>query len=615
MSKKDKKQNDDLYHKKFSLFSNVKYLLGEMKEHSKSLFVFFPIAFFVLALNRYIWSFLSKFIIDLVTNNGSVKSLLILIGIFSALILFIFFMQTFYYNKTWSKFIFLRIKILMKMNFKMMTMPFEYYENPKILDCAQKALNATSSNNDGIEGMTRQMFNFVQQLGAVICGLILLGTMNIWIVVGMTLLAFINFFISNNANRYNKKTIWDKLSTFWRKNNYMNFSLADFSFAKDIRMYGIRNFLTQKFQKIQNERYEAEKRNAKFWFWISFATTILWILSQIGVYAYLIYRIFNHSLTIGNFTLYLASSITFFDCISAMLNSVTTLLKTSREVDDFRSFMNLVNSETQSSGSLKVPTFDSYTFEFKNVSFKYPGEENYALKNLNITLNAGERLAVVGLNGAGKTTFIKLLLRLYEPTEGKIFLNGMEISQFDKDSYYEIFSPVFQEVNLFAFSLLENVSMCELENTNEENAKSCLKKAGLEEKLKSLPKGINTQMLKIIYDDGVELSGGEKQKLALARALYKNSPVVVLDEPTASLDALAESKLYQDFNDLIGGKTSVYISHRLSSTKFCDKIAFFKDGTLCEYGTHNSLMKKKGDYAQMFKVQSQYYVENEKSEN
>lgn len=615
MSKKNKKKNDDLYHKKFGLFSNVKYLLVEMKRNLKSLFVYFPIAFFVLAANRYVWSFISKFIIDLVTNNGSVKNLLILIGIFSVLILFIFFMQSFYYNNTWTKFIVFRMKIIIKKNFKIMTMPFEYFENPKVLDCGQKAGTAVSSNDAGIEGMTRELFNFIQQLGAVICGLILLGTMNVWIVVGMTVLAFVNFFISNNANRYNKKTVWDKLSTFWRKNFYMNHALADFSFAKDIRMYGIRNFLNEKFKKIQNERYEAEKRNAKFWFWISFATTILWIFSQIGVYAYLIYRIVNHSLTIGNFTLYLASSITFFECISAMLNSVTTLLKKSREVDDFRSFMDLLNSENHNSGSLKVPNFDSYSFEFKDVSFKYPSEEKYALKNLNITLNAGERLAVVGLNGAGKTTFIKLLLRLYEPTEGKIFLNGMDISQFDKESYYEIFSPVFQEVNLFAFSLAENVSMNELENTNEENVKSCLKKAGLEEKVESLPKGINTQMLKIIYDDGVELSGGEKQKLALSRALYKNSPVVVLDEPTAALDALAESKLYQDFSDLIGGKTSVYISHRLSSTKFCDKVAFFKDGTLCEYGTHNSLMKKKGDYAQMFKVQSQYYIENEKSEN
>lgn len=611
MSKKDKKQNDDLYHKKFGLFNNVEYLLGEIKEHSKVLFIFFPIAFFVLALNRYIWSFLSKFIIDLVTKEGSVKSLLILIGVFSLLTLFIFLMQSFYYNKTWPNFILFRMKILMKKNYKVMTMPFEYYENPKILDCHQKALMAVSSNDSGIEGMTRELFYFVQQLGAVICGLILLGTMNILIVIGMSILAFTNFLITNNANRYNKKAIWDKLSTFWRKDSYMNFALADFSFAKDIRMYGIRKFLTQKFKKIQNERYQAEVQNARFWFWISFATTILWHLSQIGVYAYLIYRVVNHSLTIGNFSLYLASSFTFFGCISEMLNSVTTLLKKSREVDDFRSFMNLVNVENDSSGTLKVPVFDSYKFEFKNVSFKYPGEENYALKNLNITLNAGERLAVVGLNGAGKTTFIKLLLRLYEPTDGKIFLNGMDISQFDKESYYEIFSPVFQEVNLFAFSLSENVSMRELENTNEQNVKLCLQKAGLEEKVKSLSKGINTQILKIIYDDGIELSGGEKQKLALARALYKNSPVVVLDEPTAALDALAECKLYQDFNDLIGGKTSVYISHRLSSTKFCDKIAFFKDGKLCEYGTHNSLMKKKGDYAQMFKVQSQYYVENE----
>ncbi|MBR4179455.1 MAG: ABC transporter ATP-binding protein, partial [Treponema sp.] len=222
---------------------------------------------------------------------------------------------------------------------------------------------------------------------------------------------------------------------------------------------------------------------------------------------------------------------------------------------------------------------------------------------------AGERLAVVGLNGAGKTTFIKLLMRLYEPTEGAIFLNGQDIRSWDLKSYFAIIAPVFQDVNLFAMTYKENVSMNELENTDDELVKKCTEDAGLGEKIRDLKDGIDTQLLKVIYDDGIDMSGGEKQKLALARALYKNAPVVVLDEPTAALDALAESKLYQDFDKLIYGKTAIYISHRLSSTQFCNNVAMFKDGQLIEYGTHDSLMKKKGEYANMYKVQAQYYVE------
>lgn len=609
MQKKSKIQ-DDSYHKTFGVFSNIKYILKQISINEKSLLKIFPITFFTYAFLRYVYSFFQKFLIDLVTNEGSVKDLGIFIGVFFVLLLVFYFLQTIHNNHLWYKLIIFRFKLIIKKNFKILTMPFENFESPKILDCIEKAGTAVNSNNNGIEGMTHQLFLFVQELGIVIFGLILLGTMNIWIVSGMLVLAVINFLISNKANKYTKTQIWDKLSRFWRKLFYVNHSVVDFSFAKDIRMYGLRSFLSNKLKNLHKERYAAQVRNSRIWFWISIFSSILWFFSQLGVYAYLIYKVFTHSFSIGNFTLYLSSSMTFFESISSLLNCVSELLQRSREVDDFRSFMEFEDEKLKDSNSLPIPNFDSYKFEFKNVSFKYPFSEKYALKNLNITLNAGERLAVVGLNGAGKTTFIKLLLRLYEQTEGKILLNGNDISLYDKDSYYKIFSPVFQEVNLFAFSLAENVSMSEKEIIDRKKVQENLEKAGLKEKLKSLKDGIDTQILKIIYDDGVDFSGGEKQKLALARALYKNAPVVILDEPTAALDAIAESKLYENFDKLIGGKTSVYISHRLSSTKFCDKVAFFKDGKLSEYGTHDSLMKKNGDYAKMFHTQSQYYEEN-----
>ena len=257
----------------------------------------------------------------------------------------------------------------------------------------------------------------------------------------------------------------------------------------------------------------------------------------------------------------------------------------------------------------------------------------------------------VGLNGAGKTSFIKLLLRLYNPTEGRILLNGVDVQTYDRDSYFSVFSPLFQDVSLFAFPLAENVSMKTPEETDKDKAAGYLNDAGMGEKVASLKDGIDTQLLKIVYDDGVDLSGGEeleeacknanihdfimstekgyesevgvngfklsggeKQKLALARALYKDSPVVVLDEPTAALDAIAEGKLYNDFSRLIAGKTSVFISHRLSSTQFCSNVAMFKDGKMIEYGNHKSLLALNGEYANMWRIQSQYYVEEEKNE-
>ena len=236
------------------------------------------------------------------------------------------------------------------------------------------------------------------------------------------------------------------------------------------------------------------------------------------------------------------------------------------------------------------------------------------MKNINIRIGAHEKLAVVGLNGAGKTTFVKLLLKLYKPTSGKIYINGIDINTIDTKKYYKLFAPVFQDMECYAFSLAENISMkCE-DETDKQYAKECLMKAGLGEKLNTLELGMDTPMLKVLTDDGLELSGGEKQKLALARAIYKNAPMVVLDEPTAALDAMAESKMYEQFDAIIDGKLAIYISHRLASTRFCDNIALFENGEMTEYGTHSTLLEQNGRYAEMFQMQSQYYKEGTKYE-
>jgi len=609
------------YHVEFGLFSNLAYVIRAMKKFSKILLIMLPAGFLINTVQRYLWSFVTKYIIDLITTEGTVQKLALVIAVSSLLMLLLFLSQTVYYNKQWVQCIVVRMKLILEKNVLMMTMPFQNTEDPDILDCCQKAENAINGNQQGIEGMEHEIIKFFEQLGVVVIGLFILGTMNIWIILGMLILAIINFLIQNQANKWCKINVWDQLSLWWRKRWYMNIALGDFSFAKDVRMYGLRKWLTTKFRELNKERYYYQQINNKVWFWAGMANHFLWLIAQAGVYAYLIYRIYNKSLTIGNFSLYLTSAFTFFECVSSILGTLRQMMQRSREVDDFRSFMenekvcpHLQKNTSAEKSDVQVPVSDKYEFEFKNVSFKYPRSENYALKNLNIIVKAGERLAVVGLNGAGKSTFIKLLLRLYEPTEGTILLNGVDISTYNLDSYFTLFAPVFQEVNLFAFSLAENISMQSMENTDRAKVEKYVQDSGLDEKTKKLEKGIDTQLLKVIYDDGIDLSGGQKQKLALSRALYKDSPVVVLDEPTAALDAIAESKLYADFDKLIGGKTSIYISHRLSSTKFCNNVAVFKSGEMVEYGTHESLMAKNGEYANMFRIQAQYYVENENEE-
>jgi len=611
MKIKEKKQEEvNPYHKEYGFFSNLVFTLSAMKKYAPLILLLLPLSFILMPVQRYLWSFLSKYIIDLITVEGSSQSLLKIIIIFTLILIAFYLLQTFYYNKLWVLKIIVRMKIVVQKNFKMMVMPFEDTEDPDVLDCYQKANRACNGNGIGIEGFEQQIISFIENLSIVIGGFTIIGTMNAWIALIMIGFSVINFVIFNATNKHVKKIVWDQLAPWWRKHWYMNQALSDFSYAKDIRMFGLGSWLKKRFKEINDVRLSYQKLNNKIWFWVSSALSLLWLFAQGGVYAFLIYKVYLQELTIGNFTLYLTSAMTLFTCMNDLLNNVNTMLQRSRECDDLRSFLDLEKEFRGKKEKLpELPAFDSYEFEFKNVSFKYPRQEKYALRNVNLKIKAGERLAVVGLNGAGKTTFIKLLMRLYDASEGTILLNGQDIRSWDIDSYFAIIAPVFQDVNLFAMSFKENVSMKELEKTDDELVRKTAVDAGLGEKLKELKKGIDSQLLKVIDDDGTDMSGGEKQKLALARALYKNAPVVVLDEPTAALDALAESKLYQDFDKMIGGKTAIYISHRLSSTQFCNNVAMFKDGQLIEYGTHESLMKQKGEYANMYKIQSQYYVE------
>ncbi len=614
------KREDNPYHKEFGFFSNLKFVLKVMKKYSPMLLFLLPVSAMISVGNRYTVSFLIKYIIDIATNHGTLQQLLITLGIFSVIFITLWNTNSWYNSKTEIKCIIARMNLILEKNLITMTMPFIYTEDPNMLDCNQKASQAVGGNQQGVEGMMHIILNFSGSLGAVIAGLSIISTINFKIVILMIAIALANFFISNLANKWCKKHVWDELAPWWRKRWYMDIALGDFSYAKDIRMFGLKNYLTHKFQEINKIRFNYQKKNNRVWLLVSIASSFFWVISQVLIYIYLIRCIFAKTITIGNFTLYLSATATFFECVMSLLNSITNFLNNSRYVDDFRSFYEMPelrqNLPDQKTNLPKLQPQSQYEFEFQNVSFKYPRAERFALQNVNIKIKAGERLAVVGLNGAGKSTFIKLLLRLYQPTEGKILLNGTDIQTYDLNSYFKIFAPVFQEVNLFAMSFAENVSMKSLENTDKDLAHQSVVQSGLEEKLDSLEKGLDTQLLKVIYDDGIDLSGGQKQKLALARALYKNSPVVVLDEPTAALDAIAESKLYSDFDKLIGGKTSIYISHRLSSTQFCNNVAMFKDGKLIEYGTHESLLKQNGEYANMFKIQAQYYVDaGETNEN
>lgn len=506
-------------------------------------------------------------------------------------------------------FTYVRLMIIKERIAKTLGMEYEALETPEMLDRLQKAKRATAGDWQGVQGMMTYMQVMGVQIISVTIAVAIMTTFNPWIILIIVVLSFAQFLFFDYIRKKDKKEMWDAMMPHWRKLEYMENVTTDFSYAKDIRLFGMQKYLAKKQIDVYDEELRHWIKSRQYWIYNTIFAHGISLLRQLIIIGWLVYSVVFNGLSIGNFTLYTASAAAFSNAINEILQALSALRERSAHTDDYRSFMDIPSADDKAQ-TIPIPPADKYTFEFKNVSFKYRGQEKYALKNVNLTLHAGEKLAVVGLNGAGKSTFIKLLLRLYDVTEGCILMNGTDIRKFDRKEYYELFAPAFQDVMVFAFPVAENVSMKEPFNTDKAEAEKMLRLAGLGDKLDKLEKGVDTELLKVLYDDGVDLSGGEKQKLALARALYKKSKIIVLDEPTAALDALAEFRLYQSFNELVGDRTAVYISHRLSSTRFCDRVAMFKDGEMVEIGTHDSLMEADGAYADMFRVQAQYYVED-----
>ena len=309
---------------------------------------------------------------------------------------------------------------------------------------------------------------------------------------------------------------------------------------------------------------------------------------------------------LGTATQYIGSVTSFFGGFSELMKCIGVMRINSSFLDTVFELLDTPNTMYQGSLTTEKRSDIQYDVEFRDVSFKYPGSEAYALRHVNMKFKVGSRLAVVGMNGSGKTTFIKLLCRLYDPTEGEILLNGIDIRKYRYDDYMKIFSVVFQDFQLLALPLGQNVAASQ--TYDAARVLDCLNKAGFGEKLAKMPHGLDTYLYKSVDTEGVDVSGGEAQKIAIARALYKDSPFIILDEPTAALDPIAEAEIYSKFDEIAGDKTAVYISHRLSSCKFCDEIAVFDSGSVIQQGTHSDLLAdESGKYFELWNAQAQYY--------
>lgn len=479
---------------------------------------------------------------------------------------------------------------------------FERLEDPDFLDMQKKASKFLYCDWHGFGYLLDCSMNALGQIFTLIGIAAIIATIDFRILILFIVLIILGALIEKrakqNAVRLSESIIQDQRG--WM---YYASLFEDQSFAKEIRLNSLVKWLLDKERNYFAKVNENQKKQNDGFIISGFFGAVFTLIQQSAAYAYLIYCVISGAISIGSFAMYTGAVTTFSIAFRNVLDSLIEIQTYDIYYDKLDEYLNL--PKTLREGKELIDADRNHIIEFRNVSFQYAGSDVYALKNINITIPFGQKLSIVGENGAGKTTFVKLMTRMYDPTEGEILLDGVNIKTIDYEQYMSIFSSVFQDYRLFSFSIKDNVAFAQ--PMDEDKVRDILEYVGFGEKLRSLQNGIDTSVFKNFDEAGFEPSGGEGQKLALARALYKDAPIVLLDEPTAAMDPKAEYELYQRFNEMVQGKTAVYISHRLSSAKFCDVIAVFRNGQIIEYGTHDELYSKGGLYKALFSMQSQFY--------
>lgn len=594
-----------------SVFSNFAWSLKMLLKYSKA-------AFFITALFmpinvglRYLEIYLPSLVVSEVTNGQTLNHSLLSIGIVMLLIMLGYIIIQALGHIRNSTLGIYRYKMTDLVTRKQLSMFYQTYEQKKVRDLANRASNATQMW-DGVQPLTDIVYNGFGMLENLL-GYILFGSVisfaSPWLVPILTVAPIVNIL---SVKAYNK---WEyahrsKMTDLNQKLGHVEELPDDFAAAKDIRIYSMASWLRECYRDLSDQRSKWDRNVVKKSFLSRIADLVVILIRDGGAYALLIHMFYSGKIGIDEFVLYFAAISSFASWVGGIISCWNKANTVSLKLCDFRDFVDY--PEYDGSGIAKAADHMNTVpeIEFKNVSFRYDGAEQDTIHDLSLKIKSGEKLALVGLNGAGKTTLVKLLCGLYRPTSGEIFFNGIPLSDFKREDYYKLISPVFQEIRTAFFSLAETVSGKSTTETDLEKAETCMRQAGLGAKIDALPDGIHTKLNKKVHENGTELSGGEAQKLMLARALYKDAPLLILDEPTAALDPIAESKIYNEFNVMAKNKTSLFISHRLASTSFCDRIILLENGNITEEGTHQELMGANGTYKGLFDIQSCWYKED-----
>lgn len=597
--------------KKYSVISNICYALCNIWKWDKAFYLFFIPSIPLAVLLPLAATYFPKVLIDSVESQQSIQVVITIIGVYFGALLIVKLFNDLCKSKLHMRQYNLSCLYQHAISEKHMRTDYANTDNPEAITKYQHAMSDACSGQCAPEFIWQSLLGlFISLLGIFTYGTVI-ATVSPWILLLLFLSAFITYLVSRWQRNYIEKSK-DHWVTIDRKIGYLQGFSERFDHAKDIRIYGMFDWLSDMLTGFQKERFGWTKKVSARTLGGTCINALLMLIQNGVAYALLIVMVFNNEIGAGDFVFYFGAITGFSAWLNGIGNMVNDITHKSIKIGYYREYFEIEEKYNHEKGC-PLPTEQELPvdIELNNVSFKYASAdgEMYALKNVNLKIDKGEKLAIVGANGAGKTTLVKLMCGFYYPSEGEIKLNGHAIADYNIEDYYSLFSAVFQDIYLLPVTIAEFVSSSEKE-IDRDKVMNVIRQAGLADKINSLPNGIDSRLMKGVFDDSIEMSGGEKQKLMLARALYKDAPVIVLDEPTAALDPIAENELYLKYNELTANKTSVYISHRLASTRFCDRIVYLENGEIVECGSHDELMKLGGKYAHMFELQSHYYKED-----
>lgn len=577
-------------------------LTNWLKWDKKSL-VYFFIRVPALVLQPIVTAYIPKAMIDCINEGVTVGRLILVVALLSILFALTTWLAPFMQELLLGSARIIRMRYAVMAFRKNLNTSYTNIESLEGREKNKRAMEFYRSYYSSSADFLDTCNQFLVCIVGVITSLTLVYKINILMILLIMATCVAEFFLLRFLN-IKEKGVKNARSNVFVKFDYYYSLSKDLTAAKDIRLYGFTDYFLY---AVAGLIKELEKITSKYMHQsvkVDGTRALLNLIRELVAYAYLTYLVFQNRLSVSDFIFYFGIITGFSNWIT---NAVFLYSNLERCCNDCAAFREFVESKEESREKPNAGFEKIDSIEFKNVSFTYPSAEKPTIKNMSFKVNESENIAIVGENGAGKTTAIKLLCGLYYPTEGDILINGKSSKDFSRDSYFDLFSAVFQDYEFLPMTVAENI--CAKSDYDSEKLYSALEQSGIADKIYSLDKKENSFMVKDVYKDAVDFSGGEKQKLLLAKAIYKDAPVLILDEPTAALDPIAENELYLKYNELTKGKLSFFISHRLSSTRFCDRILFIKDGKIAEEGTHEELMALKGSYYKMYQLQSYYYKE------